>query len=880
MPAYQQTAPALLEELQVNPKEGLSSSEAEKRLFIYGNNAIRESKKKNNLQRFFEQFKDVMILVLIAAAAISFALTLYHKENFYEPVLIILIVVINAVLGTVQENKAEKALEALKQLSLPQAKVRRESRPALVEADKLVPGDIILLEAGAYVPADGRLISSYNFKTEEASLTGEVVPAEKEADITIVADTPLADRHNMVYAGSGVASGRAEAVVTATGMQTELGKIAHLLEQEEEGQTPLQYKLARLGKYLALTALIACAVIFVLGLLAGLPVAEIFITAVALAVSAIPEGLPAIITVVLALGVQRMVKQKAIIRRLPAVETLGSASVICTDKTGTLTENKMRLTHLYTAGSPQPEEAGAARSEAAKNLLLLATLCGDGSIITENGAEKHLGDPTETAIIAAAQNYGLLKEELEEKYPRLAEIPFDAERKLMCTVNNIEGRLTVIVKGAPGDLFRRCLKGDLVSAHKFTTLMSEQALRVLAVGFKVIDELPEKLKSADLENGLTFLGLLGLIDPPRPEARQAVLTCLKAGIKPVMITGDHLLTATAIAKETGILKEGDRTLSSIELQKMSDEEFQKVVSQVAVYARATPDDKMRIVKAWQSTSAVVAMTGDGVNDAPALKAADIGCAMGITGTDVAKGAADMILTDDNFATIVAAVREGRGIYNNIKKVVGFLLGTNIGELLSVFLAMSIWRLSPLLSVQLLWINLVTDSFPALALGVEPVESSVMEENPRPREESIFAGGFAFRIIMQGLLFTLLTLVAFRLGLRAGGILSGRTMAFIVLALTQVFHAFNMRSEHSLFKTGLLSNKALLLAALLSFSLVALVVFVPALSFVFGLAALSFEMYLVALLLALAPLPVLEATKLLRHLKQKTKKQGQAKLPLS
>ncbi len=860
--AYQQTAIDVVKKLEVNIKTGLTISETKKRLAEYGENTIRESKKKNNLQRFFEQFKDIMILILIAAAAISFFIALYEGENFYESALIILIVFINAILGTIQESKAEKALEALKKLSSPHARVVRDGENKIIEASQLVPGDIILLEAGDFVPADARLISSANLKSEESALTGESVPVEKEASMVVQNQVPLGDRRNMVFSSCAISSGRATAVVTATGMKTEIGKIADLLDREEEGQTPLQFKLARLGKYLGLAALAACAVIFAIGLLEGMPVIEIFMISVALAVSAIPEGLPAIVTVVLAMGVQRMVRRKAIIRRLPAVETLGSASVICSDKTGTLTENKMTLIHLYLEGKSELEKVSMDNSPAAKNLLLLSTLCSDGRIGFENGSAKYIGDPTETAIIQAAHNNGLLKELLEEKYPRLAELPFDSERKLMTTVNSINGDKTVIVKGAFDNLAKRCTRGDIDTARRFTDNMSKQALRVLGVAYKEIAELPPNPGADFLESDLTFLGLLSMIDPPRSEARKAVSTCRQAGIRPVMITGDNILTASAIASELGILREGDRAVNIDNLEIMSDQELKEQVSGVSVYARVSPADKIRIVRAWQSTGNIVAMTGDGVNDAPALKAADIGCAMGITGTDVAKGAADMVLTDDNFATIVDAVREGRGIYDNIRKVVGFLLGTNIGELLTVFLAMIIWKISPLLSVQLLWINLVTDSFPAIALGMEPVEDNVMARKPRPREESIFTGGFGLRIILQGIMFAILTLLAFTIGRNAdGSIIEGRTMAFIVLALSQIFHAFNMRSNRSLFMIGIFSNKIICFAALFSTFMVALVVFMPSLAYAFRLARLSPEMYLTALLLSIIPIPVIEIAKL-------------------
>jgi len=859
--AYQQTAVDVLKELQVDAETGLTGSEIKKRLVEYGENTIRESRKKNNLHRFIEQFKDIMILILIAAAVISFFVSLYEGESFYESALIILIVFINAILGTIQENKAEKALEALKKLSSPQARVIRNGEVNLIEAALLVPGDIISIEAGDLVPADARLISSANLKSEESTLTGESAPVEKEASLILHNRAPLGDRRNMVFSGCSISAGRAAAVVTATGMRTEIGRIANLLEGEQEGQTPLQHKLAVLGKYLGLAALAACVVIFAIGFFEGMPVIEIFMISVALAVSAIPEGLPAIVTVVLAVGVQRMVKRKAIIRRLPAVETLGSASVICSDKTGTLTENRMTLTRVYLNGSSELEKVNKDNSSAAKQLLLLSTLCSDGRVIPEDGGYKHIGDPTETAIIMAAHNNGLSKALLEDKYPRLAELPFDSERKMMTTVNNINGKLTVIVKGAFDKISTRCIEGEINTAGRFSDKMSKDALRVLAVAYKEITELHPKPEADFLENNLTFVGLLGMIDPPRSEAREAVSTCLQAGIRPVMITGDHILTASAIASELGILRDGDHTITSNSLDKMSDLELKEQVNQISVYARVSPADKIRIVRAWQSNGAIVAMTGDGVNDAPALKAADIGCAMGITGTDVAKGASDMVLTDDNFATIVDAVREGRGIYDNIRKVVGFLLGTNIGELLTVFLAMLIWKVTPLLSVQLLWINLVTDSFPAIALGMESVESNVMLRKPRPREESIFAGGFGLRIFLQGIMFALLTLLAFTIGSNAAGsIADGRTMAFVVLALSQILHAYNMRSNHSLFKIGFLSNKILCLASLFSAAMVALVVFVPSLANAFGLTRLSPELYTTALLISIIPIPVIEIAK--------------------
>ena len=846
---------------------GLSSEEVKARIEKYGKNKLKEKKKKTNFQRFIDQFKDVMIMILIAAAIISFITAWYEGEAsaFFEPLLILLIVVINAIMGVLQESKAEKALDALKDLSAPHARVRRNGKEEIIDAADLVPGDIVLLEAGDFVPADARLIHSASLKSEESALTGESVPSEKDAKKEVADDAPLGDRNNMVFSGCSITYGNATAVVTHTGMDTEMGKIASLLEEEEEVQTPLQQRLANLGKYLGAVALAACAIIFIIGIIEGMKIMEIFMIAVSLAVSAIPEGLPAIVTIVLSIGVQRMVKRNAIIRRLPAVETLGSASVICSDKTGTLTQNRMTLVKAYVDENSILEDIHENNSAPIRELLKYGTLCCDGSVEFENGEEKHIGDPTETSIILAAYRNGMTKDELNRKYPRLSELPFDSDRKLMTTVNRIDGKNIVIVKGAFDVLASKCISGDISKAREITEQLSKDALRVLAIAYKEINSVPEVPIAEELENDLHFMGLVGMIDPPRPEAREAVKICRKAGIKPVMITGDHVVTASAIAKDLGILLEGDEAVTGVELAKMSDDELNNRVQNISVYARVSPEDKIRIVKAWQKRDQVVSMTGDGVNDAPALKAADIGCAMGITGTDVAKGASDMILTDDNFATIVDAVKEGRGIYDNIKKVVGFLLGTNVGEIMTVFFAMLIWRKTPLLSMQLLWINLVTDSLPAIALGMEAVNDEVMERKPKHKNESIFAQGMGWRIVWQGALFAVLTLVGFQLGLWYGQnelerLKAGQTMSFIVLALTQIVHSFNMRSNHSLFKIGFFTNKRLNMAALISFALMILVVFIPPIAKVFGLIQLSPSMYLAALGLALVPLVVLETTK--------------------
>ncbi len=871
MTDYRDAIETVLKAMGTDPAQGLRQEQVLQLRRQYGENRLREKKKKSNWKRFLDQFKDIMILILIAAALISFVIACAqaNPKEFFEPALILLIVILNAVMGVVQENKAEKALDALKGLSAPHARVIRDGQESVIDAAELVPGDLIRLEAGDFVPADARLLHAVSLKSEESALTGESVPSEKDAQAVVADNAPLGDRSNMVFSGCSITYGTATAVVTATGMDTEMGKIANLLENEEDGQTPLQQKLAQLGKYLGIIAVAACAVIFFVGIANDIPVLEIFMTAVSLAVSAIPEGLPAIVTIVLSIGVQRMVQKNAIIRRLPAVETLGSASVICSDKTGTLTQNRMTLVQAYCDGEPETEQICSENSPQVRRLLQYAALCCDGTVVFHEETPQLIGDPTETAILVAAHQNGMAQETLRRDFPRLAEIPFDSDRKRMSTVNRIDGKNIVIVKGAFDEMAPHCCSGDLESARRKTEQMSADALRVLAVAYREIDQIPQNPAPEDLEQGLTFLGLVGMIDPPRPEAKKAVAICRKAGIKPVMITGDHVVTASAIARDLGILGPADQAITGTQLDAMTDAQLDAQVEHIAVYARVSPENKIRIVKAWQRKGQVVSMTGDGVNDAPALKAADIGCAMGITGTDVAKGAADMTLTDDNFATIVDAVREGRGIYANIKKVVGFLLGTNIGEILTVFVAMLLWHKTPLLSMQLLWINLVTDSLPAIALGMEPVEPDIMEQKPKPKSEGIFAHGLGLRVFLQGVMFGLITLIGFWVGERQTGTLAGgQTLAFFVLSLSQIVQAFNMRSVHSLFRIGFFGNHKLNWAALLSVVLVALVLFTPV-QIAFGLVTLPATCYLLGVGLILIPLLVMECSKafgLLKHQK--------------
>ncbi len=869
MKAHTETITHILNDLATNPDTGLTSLEAAVRLERNGPNRLQGKPKKSIFHRFLLQFKDTMILILIGAAAISYGLALYEGSGFFEPLLILLIVTLNAILGVAQENKAEKALDALKSITTAHARVVRDRSEQVVEAWVLVPGDIIILEAGDIPPADARILSSANLLCDESALTGESLPVTKDGEATVAEDAPLGDRFTMIFSGCPILGGTARAVVTATGADSEIGKIAHLMENEEEQETPLQVKLSSLGKKLGIAAIIACTVIFIIGLLDNMPIREIFLIAVSLAVSAIPEGLPAIVTVILAIGVQRMVKSNAIIRTLPAVETLGSASVICSDKTGTLTQNRMTVTQAYSAENDTLESIKADNSEPIRSLLRYATLCCDATVDFSSGEPQLIGDPTETSIIMAARKNGIDQGRAQFSYPRLGSLPFDSDRKMMTSINEVNGQKIAIVKGAFESIAPRCSTIDLAKATAMMEELGGQALRVLAVAYKSIPTIPEALDSESLESDLTFMGLLGMIDPPREEARQALHLCKKAGIRVVMITGDHLLTAKAIAQQLGILNAAELAIDGQSLQAMDEKALAEAVHTISVYARVSPSDKIRIVKAWQDRGEVVAMTGDGVNDAPALKAADIGCAMGITGTEVAKGAADMTLTDDNFATIVEAVRQGRGIYANLRKVVGYLLSTNIAELITVLLAMLIFRATPLLSMQLLWINLITDSLPAIALGMESIQSDVMEHKPKSKTEGLFANGLTLQIIAQGSMFALLTLIAFHIGLQqAADLVVGRTMAFSTLALLQLVQAFNMRSQHSLLTTGFFTNTALNKAVLVSALLLAVVLFVPPIAHMFALTILSPAQYAIVVGLALLPLPILELAKklgLIRYL---------------
>nr|WP_319489074.1 calcium-translocating P-type ATPase, PMCA-type [uncultured Caproiciproducens sp.] len=837
--------------LGTNLKTGLLPGQAEERQSKYGRNELEQPKKKSLLLRFFAQFSDFMVIVLLVAAGISFATSFIQNDNDYiDSIIILIIVTINATMGVVQESRAEKAIEALQKLSSPHAHVVRAGAEILIAANELVPGDLVILNVGDLVPADLRITEAVNLKAEESALTGESLPSDKRADMTCADSTPLGDRHNLLYSTSSIAAGHGAGIVTATGMDTQVGKIAHMITSQSAPQTPLQRKLAQTGRWLGIGALVICFVIFIMGLFQHVQPLEMFLIAISLAVAAIPEGLPAVVTIVLAIGVRRMAAKRGIVRRMPAVETLGSASVICSDKTGTLTQNRMTVVELKGSGGTIP-----LHSAQGQQLLNFASLCCN---CTVSGSTIH-GDPTEAAIVVAASTE---KKQLDEQYPRVREIPFSSERKMMTTVHRLGGgRYRIITKGAPDILFAHCTGG----APRQNEEMASRALRVIGVAYRDTDFLPDP--DEDIEHDLTFCGLIGMIDPPRPQVKSAVDLCRKAGIRPVMITGDHAATAAAIAKQLGIMDGKSRVITGAELNRISQKELEKTIYDYAVFARVSPEHKVRIVQAFQSHGEVVAMTGDGVNDAPALRVADIGCAMGISGTDVAKAASDMILTDDNFATIVAAVREGRGIYENIRKTVHFLLSCNIGEILTVFVSFLLRLPTPLLAIQLLWVNLVTDSLPALALGVEPIDENIMERKPIKPHESIFSGGMGYNIMVEGCLIGAISLLAYSIGriyfdVDPSAPYIGRTMAFAVLSLSQIVHTFNMRSSRSIFEAGIFANPKLVLAAVACVALQTMVIVIKPLSVIFKTATLSGNQWLIVTLLSLIPLVVVELEKAL------------------
>ncbi len=848
---------------------GLAADEAQQR-FAQGANELVQKKGKTTLQLFLDQLKDFMIIVLLIAAVISGVV-----GELVDALVILTIIIINAVIGVVQEKKAESSLNALKQMSAPIAKVIRGGREYSIPAREVVKGDIVLLEAGDRVAADLRLLQSVNLKIQESALTGESLPADKDASVELPEDAALGDRINMAFSGSVVTYGRGRGVVVATGMQTEVGRIADMLMQEDDRLTPLQKKLEALGKILAIGALLVCVLIFAVGVLYGKPIMEMFLTSVSLAVAAIPEGLPAIATIVLALSVQRMVKRNAIVRTLPSVETLGSASVICSDKTGTLTQNRMEVKKIYYDGKELPVgEAVGLDSAALVRLIEVISLCNDARYHSEGGGSTAIGDPTEIALIDAAQLLGVDKAQAEQNMPRIAEIPFDSDRKLMTTVHQDAEAMRAYVKGGVDILLSRCSRildqgeirpitdADKAMIHRANDAMATEALRVLGMAFKEIDEIPGPKDMPQLEQDLVFVGMTGMMDPPREEARGAVAKCRTAGIRPVMITGDHLTTAVAIAKSLDILREGDLAITGAELEKMGEEELAQKVEQISVYARISPEHKVRIVNAWRNHGHVVAMTGDGVNDAPALKNADIGCAMGIVGTEVAKEASDLILTDDNFATLVSAVEEGRRIYDNILKTIQYLLSTNIGEILTLFVATMLNWGTPLLPVHILWVNLITDSLPALGLGVDPAERGIMERKVN-KSTSLFTPGMVWRMVYQGVMVGALTLAAFVIGNANYSIEIARTMAFCVLAFSQLVHAFSVRSSrYSAFSRAVGHNKYLLYAIAASAVCMLAVLVIPPLEAIFETVDMTLTQWGIVAGLSFVPLAIVEFMKAL------------------
>ena len=856
----------IMEELHTRP-EGLSREQAKEQLSQWGPNELERPGKESLFSRIMEQMKDPMILVLLGAAVLS--LLASGGADWLDAVIILLIVVVNSVISISQEDNAQRALEELQKMSSPKARVLREGREDRVDAAQLVPGDVILLEAGDRVPADARLLECVGLQADESTMTGESVPVVKELVDSLPEDTTLGDRINMVIAATVITAGRGSAVVVATGMDTQMGRIAGLLMEGEQVRTPLQKKMGEISKALSFACLCVCGVMFGVGLLQGKDILDMFLTAVSLAVAAIPEGLPAIVSIVLAMGVGRMAKRGAIVKKLPAVETLGCAQVICSDKTGTLTQNRMTVVDLWTPGGDRDMA------------LTIGALCCDARLEDSPDGLRAVGDPTEGALVLAAARAGLKKDMLEREMPRVGEVPFDSGRKLMSTVHpRPEGGYRILVKGAPDVLLERCTalwikggrplsrsqKGQIAAANED---MAQKALRVLGVAFRDVDRLPEELSDRTLERELTFAGLVGMMDPPREEVRQAVAGCARAGIRPVMITGDHKATAVAVARQLELFREGDLALTGADLDFMPQEMLEADIEKISVFARVTPEHKLRIVRAWQKRGKVTAMTGDGVNDAPALKAADIGCAMGKAGTDVAKGAAHMILTDDNFATIVSAVEEGRGIYANIRKAIHYLLSCNIGEILTIFVATILnFGQMPLVPVQLLWLNLVTDSLPALALGVEPVEPGVMDRPPRRTGESLFSREFSFRLVWQGLMVGALTLTAYYLGRAVIPVVglaneTANTMAFATLTLSQLFHAYDVRSENkSLFSIGVLSNPAMNRAFLAGLAMQLGVLLLPPMQGIFSVISLGLTQWLVVAALAVAPVVICEAAKLL------------------
>ena len=865
---YKKSKNEILKELDVDEKNGLSSNEALRRLEKYGKNKLETKKKKTLFKQFLSQLKDVMIYILIIAAIISAFL-----GEISDALIILLVIIINAVIGVIQESKAEKALDALKELSTPKALVKRDGSLKEILSEDIVPGDIVIIDAGRYIPGDLRLIDTANLKIEESAFTGESVPSEKDASFLPDKEIPIGDQNNMAFMSTLATYGRGVGVVVGTGMNTEIGKIAKMIEQEENDETPLQKKLSELGKILGFLAVGICILIFIISFFQGRDLLEMFLTSISLAVAAIPEGLPAIVAIVLALGVQRMVKKNAIIRKLPAVETLGSVSIICSDKTGTLTQNKMTVTTVYTNDSYIKESEFNLNDNESKLLVDCMVLCNDATY----SEKSQTGDPTEIALLESPFKLNILKEKLEKEFKRIDEIPFDSDRKLMTTVNLVdEKKARVFTKGALDSILSICNKisinGKLLDFSKEykakvlenSNIMSDKALRVLAFAYKDISK--ENIVLDSLEKDLVFIGMVGMIDPPRLEVKDSIKLCKSAGITPVMITGDHKNTAFAIANELGIAEDISQAITGHEIDKFKEEEFNEKIINYRVFARVSPEHKVKIVKAFKSHGNIVSMTGDGVNDAPSLKAADIGVAMGITGTDVSKGASDMILTDDNFSTIVSAVEEGRKIYLNIKKSIVFLLSCNLGEILTLFTAILLNWNSPLQPIHILWVNLITDSFPALALGVDKTKEDVMNNPPRNPKESIFVKSDKIQLIINGVLIGGITLFAFKLGERLypDSLIHAQTMAFVVLSVSQLFLSLSLRSNtKSAFSLGLFSNKYLVYSILLGIFLQVIIISISFIANIFKVTPLLLYDWIVVILVSLIPFAINEILKLFR-----------------
>ncbi|GAA0088900.1 calcium-transporting P-type ATPase, PMR1-type [Clostridium perfringens] len=865
---YKKSKNEILQELDVDEKNGLSSTEALRRLEKYGKNKLETKKKKTLFKQFLSQLKDVMIYILIIAAIISAFL-----GEISDALIILLVIIINAVIGVIQESKAEKALDALKELSTPKALVKRDGSLKEILSEDIVPGDIVIIDAGRYIPGDLRLIDTANLKIEESAFTGESVPSEKDASFLPDKEIPIGDQNNMAFMSTLATYGRGVGVVVGTGMNTEIGKIAKMIEQEENDETPLQKKLSELGKILGFLAVGICILIFIISFFQGRDLLEMFLTSISLAVAAIPEGLPAIVAIVLALGVQRMVKKNAIIRKLPAVETLGSVSIICSDKTGTLTQNKMTVTTVYTNDSYIKESEFNLNDNESKLLVDCMVLCNDATY----SEKSKTGDPTEIALLESPFKLNILKEKLEKEFKRIDEIPFDSDRKLMTTVNLVDDKKArVFTKGALDSILSICNKisinGKLVDFSKEykakvlenSNIMSDKALRVLAFAYKDISK--ENIVLDFLEKDLVFIGMVGMIDPPRLEVKDSIKLCKSAGITPVMITGDHKNTAFAIANELGIAEDISQAITGHEIDRFKEEEFNEKIINYRVFARVSPEHKVKIVKAFKSHGNIVSMTGDGVNDAPSLKAADIGVAMGITGTDVSKGASDMILTDDNFSTIVSAVEEGRKIYLNIKKSIVFLLSCNLGEILTLFTAILLNWNSPLQPIHILWVNLITDSFPALALGVDKTKEDVMNNPPRNPKESIFIKSDKIQLIINGVLIGGITLFAFKLGERlyADSLIHAQTMAFVVLSVSQLFLSLSLRSNtKSAFSLGIFSNKYLVYSILLGIFLQVIIISISFIANIFKVTPLLLYDWIVVILVSLIPFAINEILKLFR-----------------